>query len=549
MKSNQQGVGNEETLSGDMMSPALAIDAELEEIQNFEGKYPKQLWSLFFSEMWERFSFYGMRGVLTYFMVTHLIMADGGTMSAGQANLQYGATQAFVYAFTFIGGLFADKILGFRRSLFWGGLLMIIGSFILAANPFPEFNFFLGISFTVIGTGFFKPNISTMVGSLYKSNDARRDAGFSLFYSGINIGALMGGYGCIAIGKGQLFSSFIPEDLRWNVAFGLAGVVMTISLLTFVVTQKSMGPIGLSPFVKRKKEIVDGKEVVTQVDTGKKWYYYAVYLGTLLCIPIIMKMVSNTQYTDWFMYIIGPATLVYLVYEMTKHTWEESKKLIAALIFIVFSIIFWAFFEQSGGSLSIFAANNLNNEILGAVKLDPNGVNNAANSVFVIIFAPLLGLVWVALAKKRLEPNTVVKFGMGFLFLGGGFLVLYATRFFELVAGGGMASLDVFAMAYLVITFGELCLSPIGLSIMTKLAPYRLQGMMMGMWFLASAYGQYVAGILGAGLSEASENASKYEMLMTFTDGYKQLGIYALIAGVVLIAISPLVRKLMGDVK
>jgi POT family proton-dependent oligopeptide transporter len=535
----------------------------LEEIQDFKGKYPKQLWYLFFSEMWERFCFYGMRGVLTYFMITHLVLEGGGHMAEGQANLQYGATQAFVYAFTFIGGLFADKILGFRKSLFWGGILMIIGSAILAFDPFPESNFFLGISFTVIGTGFFKPNISTMVGSLYKKDDTRRDAGFSLFYSGINIGALLGGYACISIGKGELFSSFIPEQYTWNVAFGLAGVVMTISLITFLFTQKTLGPIGLSPFQRQDGEVkkvphVEGFENVAPEDTarvsvkvksGKAWYEYAVYALTLALIPVVMTMVAKTEYTNYFMYIIGPATLLYLGYEMTKHTWAESKKLIAALIFIIFSIIFWAFFEQSGGSLSIFAAKNLNNEVLGFWKLDPNGVNNAANSVFVIIFAPIVGLVWVALAKKRIEPNTVVKFGLGFLFLAGGFYTFYTTRFFEVIAGSGIASLDVFVLAYFVITFGELCLSPIGLSIMTKLSPQRLQGVMMGMWFLASAYGQYVAGILGAGLSEGGENDSLPQKLATYTDGYYQLAIYAAIAGIVLIVISPLVRKLMQEVK
>lgn len=535
----------------------------LEDIQNFKGKYPKQLWGLFFSEMWERFCFYGMRGVLTYFMITHLILENGEHMQESQANLQYGATQAFVYAFTFIGGLFADKILGFRKSLFWGGILMIIGSAILAYDPFPENNFFLGISFTVIGTGFFKPNISTMVGSLYKKDDTRRDAGFSLFYSGINIGALLGGYACIAIGKGELFSSFIPAEYTWNVAFGLAGIVMTISLVTFIFTQKNLGPIGLSPFksqdgtVKNVKHVEgfdtvapdDAANVAVEVKSGKKWYEYAVYVLTLALIPVIMTMVAKTEYTDYFMYIIGPATLVYLGYEMTKHSWAESKKLLAALVFIIFSIVFWAFFEQSGGSLSIFAAKNLNNVVAGTFTLDPNGVNNAANSVFVIIFAPIVGLAWIAMAKKKIEPNTVVKFGLGFIFLAGGFYIFYLTRFFEVIAGSGIASLDVFVLAYFVITFGELCLSPIGLSIMTKLSPQRLQGVMMGMWFLASAYGQYVAGILGAGLSEAGENDSLPQKLATYTDGYRTLAIYALIAGIVLIIISPLVRKLMQEVK
>ena len=222
------------------------------------------------------------------------------------------------------------------------------------------------------------------------------------------------------------------------------------------------------------------------------------------------------------------------------------KKLIAALVFILFSVLFWAFFEQSGGSLNLFASNNLKDSFLG-VKLDPNGVNNSANSLFVIIFAPLSGLFWLWLSNRKAEPNTVVKFGLGFLFLSLAFYVFYSTRFFA--GADGMTSLEVFTLAYFVITFGELCLSPIGLSIMTKLSPQPLQGVMMGMWFLASAYGQYVAGILGAGMASPNENATLSEKLISYTDGYQQLAIYAVISGVVLIAISPMVRRLMGNVK
>jgi POT family proton-dependent oligopeptide transporter len=246
------------------------------------------------------------------------------------------------------------------------------------------------------------------------------------------------------------------------------------------------------------------------------------------------------------MYAIGPVALVYLGWEMTRFSGSERKKLIAAMVFILFSIIFWAFFEQSGGSLSLFAANNLDQDVFG-IPLDPNGVNNAANSLFVIIFSPLLGLVWVALAKKKLEPDTVVKFGLGFLFLAGAFWLFYATRFFA--NEQGITSLELFTLAYLVITFGELCLSPIGLSIMTKLSPRPLQGVMMGMWFLASAYGQYVAGLLGAGMTSPAENATAMDKLVSYTQGYRQLSLYALVAGVVLIAIAPGVRKLMGEVK
>lgn len=497
----------------------------VEEIHRFKGKYPKQLWYLFFSEMWERFSFYGMRGMLAVFMVSQLMMDEK------TANLQYGATQAFVYAFTFIGGLFADKILGYRKSLFWGGLLMIVGSIILALDP-KQF-FFFGISFTIIGTGFFKPNISTMVGKLYRDDDNRRDAGFSFFYMGVNLGALLGGYVCIAVANGTLWESFIPENLRWNIAFGFAAVVMIVSLLTFTQTQKTLGEIGLSPLAHLEKSKRRTLEITT-------------YIGSLVIIPIIMTMVAKTEYTDYFMFIIGPLALLYLFFEMRNFSLVEIKKLVAALVFILFSIFFWAFFEQSGGSLSLFAANNLDNTVLG-VKLDPNGVNNSSNSFFVIAFAALVGMAWLWMNKRKIEPNTVVKFGLAFLFLAGGFYVFYYTKFFS--NPEGITSLDLFTVGWLVITFGELCLSPIGMSAMTKLSPQKTQAVIMGMWFLASAYGQYFAGILGANIAEASENSSNFDKLIVYADGYKDLAIYALVFGLVLIAISPFVKKLMQDVK
>ncbi len=496
----------------------------LEQIQNFEGKYPKQLWSLFFSEMWERFCFYGMRGMLTYFMVYKLMMTDK------DANLQYGATQAFVYAFTFIGGLFADKILGFRRSLFWGGLLMIIGSLLLAYDP--EKFFFLGISFNIIGTGFFKPNISSMVGQLYKEGDVRRDAGFLMFYSGINLGAFFGGY-VVAIGKGTMFESIVPEAYRWNIAFGLAAIVMTISLLTFVFTRRKLGPIGLAP-----NEMESNSSI-------KPWHQYLVYAGAILAIPVIMKMVSNTVYTDYFMYAVGPFSLLYLLIEMLKLSKAENLKLIAAFCFIIFSVVFWAIFEQAGGSLSLFAAENISTKLL-SFNVDPNGINNSINALFVIFLAPVIGLLFIWLAKRNLEPNTVVKFGLGFLLLGAAFYIFYVIRFTANTDGVG--SMNLFAFAYLIVTLGELFLSPIGLSIMTKLSPNKLQGYMMGMWFLASAYGQYVAGLFGASISPGND-ASASQKMIVYTQGYKEFAMYALVAGVILIVISPWIRKLMQEVK
>ncbi|NDC43072.1 MAG: MFS transporter, partial [Chitinophagia bacterium] len=363
-----------------------AAEQELAAIQNFTGKYPKQLWYLFLSEMWERFSFYGMRGMLTIFMVDKLLLSEH------DANLQYGATQAFVYTLAFVGGLFADKILGFRKSIFWGGALMIAGSFILAVAPVNLF--YIGISFTIVGTGFFKPNISTMVGSLYKQGDSRRDAGFGLFYSGINIGALLGGAICVYLGK----------YVSWNIAFSLAGIVMSISLLIFMFTKRTLGPIGLSPLL--------GKLEPARI----RLYDILVYAGSLLSIPLILVLVSKSQYTDFFMYTVGPLTLLYIIYESTKMTIIERRKIMAAMVFIIFSIFFWAFFEQAGGSLSLFAAHNLDHNVLG-LSIDPNVVNNSSNSLFVILLSPLVGLLWPWLSARKAEPNTVVKFGLGFLFV------------------------------------------------------------------------------------------------------------------------------------
>ncbi|MGC4040442.1 MAG: peptide MFS transporter [Flavobacterium sp.] len=488
----------------------------IDEIQNFEGKYPKQLWHLFTVEMWERFCFYGMRGVLTFFMVDQLLLKDDA------ANLQYGAIQAFVYAFTFIGGIFADKVLGFRKSLFFGGVIMILGNLLIAFSP--KDMFYFGIAFSIIGTGFFKPNISSMVGELYHENDPRRDAGYGMFYAGINVGGLLGGALCIYLGK----------YYSWSLCFLAAAIVMIAGLLTFLFTKKHLGPIGDSPLLK----LSDSKRKIREI---------AVYIGSLLSIPFIFIMVKNTDYTDYFMYTIGLIAVGYFLYEVVKlGQISLQKKLIAAFSFIFFYFLFNAIYEQSGGSLSLFAKDNLNHDLLG-FSMDPNVVNNSSNTLFVIILSPIIGLLWLWLAKKRIEPNTLIKFGIGFLFLSASFYLFYYTKFFA--NAEGITSLNVFTFAYFVTTIGELCLGPIGMSIITKLSPKRLFGMMMGLWFLASAFGQLAAGKLGAEISRSNHGASLLGKLQSYTDGYYQLAIYSLVAGVLLIAISPLLKKLMQEVK
>lgn len=495
-----------------MVSDNLTI----EKIQNFEGKYPKQLWYLFLVEMWERFCFYGMRGVLTYFMVDQLLLKDEA------ANLQYGAIQAFVYAFTFIGGIFADKILGFKKSLLFGGTVMILGNLLIAFSP--STLFYYGIAFSIIGTGFFKPNISSMVGELYHENDNRRDAGYGMFYAGINVGGLLGGALCIYLGK----------YYSWQWCFLSAAIVMFLGLITFLLTKKHLGPIGNSP-------------LLNLTTTNRKIREIAVYVGSLLSIPLIFLMVKNTDYTDYFMYTIGIIAILYFIVETVNlKNITLQKKLIAAFLFIFFYFLFNAIYEQSGGSLSLFAKDNLDDSLL-FFHIDPNVVNNSSNTFFVIVLSPLIGLLWLWLGKKKIEPNTIVKFGIGFLFLGASFYIFYLTRFFASLEG--IASLNVFTFAYLVTTVGELCLGPIGMSIITKLSPKRLFGMMMGLWFLASAFGQLAAGKLGAAMSNSNTGNTLMSKLQSYTEGYYQLAIYSIIAGVFLLLITPLVKKLMQEVK
>jgi proton-dependent oligopeptide transporter, POT family len=495
----------------------LSLDPRVAAIRNFHGKYPPQLWWLFLSEMWERFCFYGMRGVLTVFMIKKLLMDEG------TANLQYGAIQAFVYTMTFVGGFFADKILGFRKAITWGGLLMVSGSFTIAAglmySDAPKDLFFIGTSISIVGTGFFKPNISGVVGLLYHDGDKRRNAGFGLFYSGINLGAALGGYLCVTLG----------QSYGWEWAFLSAGCAMVAGVLVFTLTAHTLGPLGFSPLVPEGS--------IATPSARRKIRF--VYLGSLLSIPLILLLVSNSQYTDYFMYVVGPLALLYFLFDMRTCSRVEVQKLMAALVFIVFSIFFWAFFEQAGGSLAIVA------EFHVATEYGVTGIqaNNTSNSIFVILLSPLLGLVW--LWMKKAEPNTVIKFGLGFLFLAGGFAIFHSLIHFA--DETATSSLAIFLLAWLVTTIGELCLSPIGLSAMTRLSPKRMFGIIMGLWFLASAYGQYFAGLLGHGMARAGEGASAMDRLRGYTDGYLNLSLYAVGFGVLLILISPLVRKLMHD--
>ncbi len=515
----------------------------LDQIQDFKGKYPKQIWFMFLVEMWERFCFYGMRGVLTIFMADKL--TGGLGLSEKAANLQYGTIQAFVYAFTFLGGMFADKVLGFKRSLVFGALVMIAGNFIIAMNPHDFF--YLGITCSVIGTGFFKPNITSMVGFLYKDGDTRRDAGFSLFYSGINLGALLGGAVCVGLGT--------SKNYGWKYAFIASGTVMIIGLITFLLTKKYIQPIGNKPTADSKLDIADiennGQVATATVpvkDNKGIWKEYAVYAVGLLAIPIILQLIKNANFTSYFMGGLAVVAVLYFIIELVRQKGEGTKsKLIAAFIFCFFYFVFETFFEQAGGSLAIFAKNNLSHNLLGAFSINPNIVNNSANSFFIIILGLVAGLVWLWLSKRKAEPNTIIKFGISFIFMALSYYCFFAIRH-TANAEGTEASLGLFTFAYFLISIAEICLSPIGMSVVTKLSPKKMQGVMIGMWFLASAYGQYGAGLLGADMSSDGQ-VTNLQRLFEYTSGYQRMAYICVAAGIILIICSPLIKKLMREVR
>ena len=345
----------------------------------------------------------------------------------------------------------------------------------------------------------------------------RRDAGFSLFYSGINIGAMLGGILCVSLGK----------NYGWNWCFLSTGLVMILGLLVFTGTSRQLEPLGHSPLIPEG----------TQPTPDARFKLIATYVGSLAVIPFIYLLLGNPAYTNYFMWTVGPVVLAWFLWSMRACTAEEAKKLVVALVLVLFSIMFWGIFEQSGGSLAIVAENNLATSETDTL---PISINNSSNSVFVILFAPLLGILWLKMKDK--EPDSVVKFALGFLFLAGGYWVFQSL--IKFADPTGHSSLAIFTAAYFMVTVGELCLSPIGLSAMTKLAPRRMYGVMMGMWFLASAYGQYVAGQLGASMASPNPNATKLEKLQSYTDGYGQLAIYAVICAVLMLALSPMLKKL-----
>jgi len=479
--------------------------------------HPKQLYMLFFAEMWERFSFYGMKALLLAYMVTQLKFDE----PKGYAIL--GSYAALVYTMPLFGGIMADRLLGYRKAVMFGGILMSIGHLVLAVPE--DWSFFYGMAFIICGNGFFKPNISSLVGTLYADNDPRKDSGFSIFYMGINIGAALGGLLC----------GYVGQQINWHYGFGLAGIFMILGLIVFAIGKKTLKE-GLPPNPEAlKKPIFAG--IPTEV---------FIYAATLIVVPAIVALFHRYEIMDFIMFGLGALSLGYILFIAFQMDGGARYKLFSALILIVFSTLFWAFYEQNAGSLNLFAMRNVDMHVLG-MELPALAVNNFLPPAWVILLSPLFAMLWPALNRRRLEPSTPMKFGQSFVLLGLGFLVFYAAC---LGADAGRISLLLFMLGYFFIICGELCLSPIGLSMVTKLSPPKIVAMMMGIWFFASAIGEFLAGKIGALMSVPEEVVDNPVLsLPYYADIISKIGMYSIGIGILLILLVPLIRRWMQDVR
>jgi len=482
------------------------------------GGHPRGLTTLFFTEIWERFSYYGMRALLILFMVK--TAADGGLgYDTKKAAAIYGTYTMSVYLLSILGGFIADNFIGARRSVLIGGIIIACGHFAMAFSA--QSTFFAGLVLIALGTGLLKPNISTMVGSLYSPTDERRDAGFSIFYMGINIGAflapLVTGYLAQSTSwKAQLSSWGLDPVHSWHWGFAAAGVGMTFGLVMYVLQRERLAQVGHAPSI--------------EPNHGRPWGKLAlVALGSL---ALIAAMKASDQYPA-LVYVLFALQIAAILFFAFKPT-IDSKRIAAILVFFFAAEIFWAIFEQTGSTISLFADKLTHNEIFG--QSFPSSWWQSVNSIWVILLAPVFAFLWISLGSK--QPSSPMKFVLGLLFVALSFVLMVPAA--KLTAEGKVGPLWLVGLFFLQ-TVGEMLLSPVGLSTMTKLAPQRLLGMVMGIWFLAAALGNKLAGVLAGEFK--SDNA---DQLATF---FWHQALAVGVCTLVLFALVPWVKKLMGGVR
>jgi proton-dependent oligopeptide transporter, POT family len=475
---------------------------------------PRGLATLFFTEMWERFTYYGMRAVLILFMVA-AVEKGGLGLDDKTASAVYGMYIGGTYLFGLFGGWMADRLLGSQRAVVSGGLLIMAGNLMLAFGNTQIF--FLGLLVITIGVGLLKPNASAMVAALYPEGGSRRDAGFSVFYMGINLGATIG----------PLLVAWIADRYGWRWGFGLPAVGMAVGLAQFLWTRHYLGSAGLAPAEGQPKS---WKPVIG--------FVAAVALIAVLAMGGMLKInaVAMADGATWAMLVLGVVYFAYLLFFAGLSQVERNRVLVMVAL-VAASVMFWAGYEQTGASLNLFAERYTDRNILGWEM--PAGVLQAVNPIFIILFAPLFAALWIALGKRGRDFNAAAKFGAGLILLGLGFLVMYAASQYTLA--GQMVLPTWLILTYLLHTFAELCLSPVGLSYMSKLAPPRFVGQVMGMWFLSMALGSNMAGQL-----TGQYDATHLESLPTL---FIKIFWYGVIGGVVMLLLTPLVKRMMAGVR
>ena len=509
----------------DPESPAIADDPHRLGVRTvsphdtaFFG-HPRGLSTLFFTEMWERFSYYGMRALLILFMTA--AASEGGLgFDTASAGAVYGLYTSMVYMACLPGGWVADRLIGQRRAVLWGGILIASGHFSMA---FPSLvTFYLGLLLIVLGTGLLKGNISVLVGTLYREGDNRRDAGFSLYYVGINLGAFLA----------PLVCGYLGQRVNWHAGFAAAGVGMVLGVVQYVFGGRYLGTGGLKPAVSSAAEYASNRSraliaalifivIVGGVGVG-------AYTGAVPVTP--------TQIADWAGYLLLIVVVGFFIWLFASGSWtpDERKRLYAVAVFFVAAALFWSLFEQAGSTLNLFADRDTRTSVLGWEF--PSSWFQSMNSMFVFSYAAVFAWLWLALGRRGKEPSTTIKFSLGLILVGAGFAVLIVAA--QLAGQGVKVSPMWLTVTYLLHTFGELCLSPVGLSAMTKLAPERIAGLVMGVWFLATSAGNFVAGRL-SGFYES----------MPLPTLFTNIALFGIAAGLILLPLAPPIKRMMGEVR
>lgn len=481
----------------------------------------KGLYILFFAEMWERFSYYGMRALLVLYLTKHFLF------ERGDAYGLYGAYTTLVYIGPVIGGVLADRYLGARKAVLIGAILLVLGHagmaiegepVVAGGSPDPTVLniFYLSLALIIAGVGFLKANISTIVGALYKKTDERRDSAFTIFYVGINLGAAFG----------ALLAGYLGETYGWKYGFGLAGIGMLAGLVVFVWGKPLLQGAGESPNPALLKE-----KVVAGLSREK-----LIYLGTIVAILVIWQLVRSQGTVNLLLLAAMGIVYSYIVFRSVMQLQpHERNRIFVALFLITVNVLFWGLFEQAGSSLTLYTDEQVDRNIFGAeVK---TSVFQSINAIYIILLGPIFAALWAWLGKKGMNPSTPMKFGLAVVQLGLGFLVLvWGAQ----AAGANLTPVIFIFLIYLLHTTGELCMSPVGLSAMTRLSVTNMVGLMMGAWFLASGAGNAVAAIIAQATAAGGPDGESQVLVV-----YSKVGWIAIGVGVAMMLAAPIIKKYM----